>query len=216
MKSRAYKVVTLFGAIGLGSGLLSAIVTTLSSRWGWIGLGTILAVGMFVSVIVAIRLQWLFLNLSVQRCISAVLIIVVAYPISVLVMITGHRAYEFLYASMFPTEWRERVYSGSFPYTIIPLYLAAVVGAVLVSSALRVLTGKWERQIMLLLVIAAIMTIPLSKAIAALIGERNWHLVLFPVGETLFSVLSAFWLSKARLVHDPLASSPAVLFRQGR
>ena len=74
MKSSAYKIVALFIIMGFGSGLLSAFVATLSSAWGWVGLGAILALGVFVSVIIASRLQWLSLNLSVQRCISAALI----------------------------------------------------------------------------------------------------------------------------------------------
>jgi hypothetical protein len=209
VKSSAYKVVALFAIMGLGSGLLSAIIAILSSAWGWVGLGAILALGVFVSVIIASRLRWLSLNMSIQRCISAALIIVVAYPISVLVMITGQVAYEALYARIFPTEWHERVYSGSFPYTILPLYLAAMVGAVLVSSALRVFTRKWEKQVMLVLVIAGILTIPLSQTIAALIGEPNWHLVLFPVGEALFGALSGYWLLKASPLREQLVSSPA-------
>ena len=197
MKSSAYKIVALFIIMGFGSGLFSAFVATLSSAWGWVGLGAILALGVFVSVIIASRLQWLSLNLSVQRCISAALIIVVAYPISVLVMITGQLAYEALYARILPTEWRERIYSGSFPKMALPLYLAAVVGALLVSSALRVLTRKWQKRVTLMLVIGGVLTIPLSQAIGALIDDRDWLLVLFPLGEALFGALSGYWLVRA-------------------
>jgi hypothetical protein len=209
MKSSMYKVLPLFMIIGFSSGLLSMFVATLSSIWGWVGLGIILALGLFVSVIIANRLQWLSLDVSMQRWIFAALIIVAAYPISVLVMICGHAAYEALYARIFPTEWRERIYSGFFPETILTLYLAAVVGALLVSSALRVLTRKWQKRVMLLLVIAGILTIPLSQAIAAVIDEREWVLILFPVGEALFGALSGYWLLKASPLREQLVSSPA-------
>src|SRR5882672_7055050 len=113
MKTRVFNVVILFLLIGLGSGLLGILVGILSTAWGWVGLGAILAPGLIVSVIIANRLQWIAVKLSLPRCILAALITVAAYLLSVLVMILGAVAYESLYSRLFPTEWHERVYSGA-------------------------------------------------------------------------------------------------------
>ncbi|HEV7684865.1 MAG TPA: hypothetical protein VGO68_22330 [Pyrinomonadaceae bacterium] len=209
MKSSAHKVVALFFIIGLGCGLVSAVIASLSSTWGWLGLGVILSLALFVGGTISSRLQWISLNLSLQRVISAALIIAAAYPLSALVMIIGQQAYEAIYAKLFPAQWHERVYSGAFAYTKLPLYLATLVAAVLVSSALRVLTRKWDKQVILLLMIAGILTIPLSQSLAALIGEPNWHLILFPIGEALFGALCGYWLVRAVPVQAQPASSAA-------
>ncbi|MBA2704353.1 MAG: hypothetical protein H0U60_10925 [Blastocatellia bacterium] len=210
MKSRALKVLALFLVMGLGSGLLSIFVGSLSSAWMWLGLGAILLPGLLVSIIIAGRLGWLSLKKwSVLRCLSAALIIFAAYPISVFVMVGSLMLYEWLFSKFFPTEWSEHVYSGSYPFSIWALYVAAVVGAILVSAALRVLTKKLDKRAMLLMIVAGVVTIPLSELIAALIGERNWHLVLFPVGEALFGALSGYWLVRASPVQQQVVSSPA-------
>jgi len=212
MKSRAFKVVALFLVMGLGSGLLSIFIATLSKTWGWVGLGAILAAGLLISMIIAGRLRWLSLRLSVPRCISAALIVVAAYPVSVLVMLGSAFLYGWLYSVLLPLRWRERLNAGDGPDAnegiIIGLFVAATAGAILVSLAVRVLARKWEKQAMLLLVIAGVLTIPLSQAIAALIGERNWHLILFPVGEALFGALSGYWLGRASPTKGEVVSSP--------
>ena len=209
MKSSALKVIALFLVTGLGAGLLSMFIGTLSMTWMWLGLGAILLPGLLVSIIVAGRLGWLSRKWSALRCLSAALIIVVAYPISVSVMLGSLLLYESLFSKFFPAQWRDYVDSGSYPSSIWALYLAAVVGAVLVSVALRVLTKRWDKQVLFLLVIAAVVTIPLSQAIASLIGEPNWHLVLFPVGEAFFSALCGYWLVRASPVQERVVSSPA-------
>lgn len=178
MRSSTFKIVSLF-FMGLASGLLSISIGTLSVAWMWIGLGLILLPGLLVSTIIASRLGWLSLKLNVPRCVSAALIIVAAYPMSVLVMLGSLMLYEWFYSKLFPERWGEHIQSGSYPFSIWALYLAAVVGAILVAIALRVLTKKWDKQAVLLLMLAGVVTIPLSQAIASLIGEPNWHLVLF-------------------------------------
>jgi F0F1-type ATP synthase membrane subunit c/vacuolar-type H+-ATPase subunit K len=202
MKSSVFKVVTLFLVVGLSSGLISIFVATLSKTWGWVGLGAILAAGLLVSMIIAAGLKWLSLKPSLWRSLFATLIIIVAYPLAVLVMLGSAFLYDSLYAVRFGgPDVTDGIITG--------LYPAAIVGAVLVSLALRVLTRKWEGQAILLLVIAGLLTVPLSEAIALLIGSRNWHLVLFPVGEALFSAVCGYWLVRASPVQEQLVSSPA-------
>ena len=213
MKSRAFKVLPLFLVVGQGAGLLSIFVVTLSKTWGWVGLGAILASGLLISMIIAGRLRWLSLRLSVPQCLSAILIIITAYPVSVLVMIGSALLYGRLYAVLFSDRWHERYYSGDDPAMnegiITGLFPAAIVGAILVSLALRVVTRKWDRQAFVLMMVAGIATIPLSSTIASLIGERNWHLILFPVGETLFSALCGYWLIRVSPVQEQVVSPPA-------
>lgn len=213
MKSRTFKVVVLFFIMGLGSGLLSIFIGSLSVVWMWLGVGAILLLGLLLSIIIARRLGWLSLVWSGPRSFFAALIIVVAYPISELVMIGGSILYGRLYEILFSISAQERLSIGDNPSGregfFIGLALAAVVSAVLVSLALKVLTRKWDKGVMFVLITAGLVTIPLSQAIAALIGELNWHLVLFPVGEAFFSTLCGYWLLRAGPVQEQAVSSPA-------
>lgn len=206
MKSRAFKVVGLFFVMGVVSGLLSSFIGSLSVAWMWLGLGAILLLGLLISITVASRLRWFSLSFSVPRYISAALIVITAYPVSVLVMIGSSLLYGRLYGVLFSDRWHQRFYSGDDPAVnegiIIGLYPAAIVGAVLVSLALRVVTKKWDKHVLLLLMIAGVGTIPLSQATAFLIGERNWQLLMFPVGEALFGAVCGYWLLRAGAVQD--------------
>lgn len=167
----------------------------------WLGAGLILALGLVVSFMVARRQGWVWVGATAKHYMAATLIVVVAYPVSVLVMIGGAVLYGRVYELVLPDRSQGRLSLGDDPSGsegfFVGLALAAVVGAVLVSIGLRILTRKWEKQVMILLVTAGMLTIPLSQALATLIGERNWHLVLFPVGEALFGALSGYWLLKA-------------------
>jgi hypothetical protein len=213
MKSRTVKVVGIFLVMGLASGLLSIFIGSLFAAWMWFGIGAILLLELLISIIIASQLNWLSLTLSVRRSLSAALIMVTAYPISVFVMIGSALLYGRLYAAVFSERWQERYYSGDDPAVnegvIAGLYPAAIVGAVLVSVALKVLISRWDKQAMLLLVLAGIVTIPLSQVIASLLSEPNWHLVLFPVGEALFSALCGYWLLRVSPVEEQGVSSSA-------
>ena len=211
MKLRALKIVGLFLGIGLGSGLLSMFIGRLSVAWMWLGFGVILLLGLLISIIVARNLKWLSVRLTVPRCLFAASVIISSYPVSVLVMIASALLYGRLYALLFSGRWHERYYSGDDPAAnegiIIGSYPAAIVGAVLVSVALKVLTSRWDKQAMLLLVLAGVITIPLSQALALLLSEPNWHLVLFPVGEAFVSALCGYWLLRASPVQEEGVSS---------
>ncbi|MDQ1637728.1 MAG: hypothetical protein QOF62_1067 [Pyrinomonadaceae bacterium] len=202
MKSRTFKVLALFLVVGLSSGLLSISVAVWSKAWGWVGLGAILAAGLLVSMIIAAGLKWIPLKASLRRALFATLIIIAAYPLAVLVMLGSAFFYDSLYAARFGgPDVTDGIIGG--------LYPAAIVGAILVSLALRVLTRKWDRQAFVLMIVAGVATIPLSTAIAGLIGEPNWHLVLFPVGEAFFSAVCGYWLVRASPVEERVVASPA-------
>ncbi len=192
------KSIGVFFVGGLMSGIITVVVSYSFSWVMWLGAGLIFALGLVVNFVVARRQGWVSVSATAKRYLAATLIVVVAYPISVLVMIGGAVLYGRLYEVLFSVQAQERLAIGDNPSGregfFVGLALAAVVGAVVVSLALRVLTRKWERRSMFLLVIAGLVTIPLSQTIGSLIGERNWHLILFPLGEALFGALSGYWL----------------------
>jgi hypothetical protein len=138
---RALKVVGLFSLMGFGAGLLSIFIGSLSVAWFWVGLGAILLLAFVIGIFVATQRKWLSLRLSVRQGFSAALILVMAYPMSVLVMIGFALLYGRLYALLFSNRWRERYYAGDDPGVnegiIIGMYLAALVAAILFSLALR-------------------------------------------------------------------------------
>lgn len=167
----------------------------------WLGTGLLLLSGLVVSVGIARRNGWISVNIAWRRQLAAALILVAAYPLSVFVMLGSLAVYESLYSTLSSEQWSAQLQSGSYPSSIWALYVAAIVGAVLFSVALRVLTTKWDGQTMLLLALAGVVTIPLSQGIALVINEPNWHLLLFPVGEALFSAFGGYWLMKVAPSH---------------
>lgn len=66
-----------------------------------------------------------------------------------------------------------------------------------VSSGLRLITKNFDFQVVSLMVIAALVTIPVSQSLAYLIGEANWHLIIFPIGQTFFNGLAGYWWVRA-------------------
>ncbi len=215
MTAKMLKAITLFFVTGLTTGIVTVILSYFFSWVMWSAAGVILALGLVVSLVVARSQGWVLVRATAKRYLAATLIIVVAYPISVLVMIGGSILYGRLYEVLFSARAQERLAIGDNPSGregfFVGLALAAIVGAVLVSLALRVLTRKWEKRSTFLLVIAGLVTIPLSQAIATLLREPNWHLVLFPVGEAFFSALCGYWLLRASPVQEQDDSLPAAV-----
>lgn len=177
MKDQGLKSIGVFFLGGVVSGILTLALSLYFSWVIWIAAGLILALALGASLLITRQQGWINIKASAVRQLAAGAIIVVAYPISVLVMIGTIRSDQ---------RGDEGFFSG--------LALAAVVGVVLVAVALSLLTRRLDKLSVLLLVIAGLSTIPLSRAVADLINEPNWHLLLFPVGEALVSALAGYWL----------------------
>jgi hypothetical protein len=191
------RVVLLFSIVGLGSGVLSAILASFFSPWLWTAAGSILVLSLLISISIARARGWLSKTPSLGRALSASAVILIAYPISVLTMIGSLTLYHLWLSIALPSVWNEHVNAGTEPSSEWSLNLAAVVGALLVSIALRIITRRFDYVVMPLLIIAAVGTIPASQWLARAMQDANWHLFLFPVGQTLFSGLSGYWLLRA-------------------
>lgn len=203
------RVILLFAIIGLGSGLLTAALSTVSTLWLWIGPGATLCFSLLISAGIARGQRWLVGAPTLVRSIGAATVIVLAYPISMLVMISSFVLYDLWLASNFSTVWHESVKSGVEPPSEWALYLAAVVAALLVSFGLRLITRKFDFQVVSLMVIAGLATIPLSQLLGRWMGEANWHLILFPIGQTFFNGLAGCWWVRTSPVN--LSTAPPAL-----
>jgi hypothetical protein len=69
----------------------------------------------------------------------------------------------------------------------------------LVSSGLHIITRKLDSQVLISMMIAGLVTIPVSQLLADLAGEPNWHLILFPIGQAFLNGLAGYWLMRAKL-----------------
>jgi ethanolamine transporter EutH len=201
MEFKTAKIVTLFFIFGLSFGLVTAFSAFITPFIIWFGAGATFLLGLAASVITARIIGWIFLPATTWRYLIASLLITGAYPVAFAVMLIGATGYNWVYWTIAPEKWKRRSNLGNFPDVdegfFIGLALAAITSAVLVSLALWVITRKWDRESLALLVIAGIATIPLSSIIAALMEIWNSLLVLFPVGEALFGALCGYWLQRA-------------------
>jgi len=171
----------------------------------WAGVGIVFLFGLTISFVIAREKGWVSVRTSWKRyCISAS-VIVVSYPIAFLTIFWGAELYYRLYRMFFPTQWQERMNKVGWSENegfYFGLVLAAVLSAILISWALKLVTGKWDGRVVALLLIAGVATIVMSFAIAAIIRHIDRHSyyeypLLFILGEAFFGGLSGYWLLRA-------------------
>src|SRR5205807_8794665 len=88
----------------------------------------------------------------------------------------------------------------------VGLILASVIGALLMSTALRIITGVWVKKAVLLMVVSGVTTIVISSAISWVIASSQGYFTdepfnIFIIGDTLFATLAGYWLVRARPHH---------------
>lgn len=204
MTARHVKLISLFLAGGGGSGLVTIFLISITPWTLWLGVGLLYLLGLGVSLHLARKLGWLRMRTTVKRYNTSALIIVLAYPVSVLVMLESLSLYDRLYRVLFAESWERRASTGGSPETegfYVGLLMAALVSASLVSIALRLVSGKWDNRAFVLMLLAAAVTVPLSLAILSLIRSMQIYAgdgfsVMFVVGEASLAAVSGYWLSR--------------------
>ena len=180
MRLNKIKIVILFSSCGLFFGLFTALSAFVTPYVIWIGAGIFFFLALATGFIIARVNNWFSFPKSNWQYITASLTIIIAYPLALAVMVLGITD-----SSDLNKGFR------------IGLVMAALVSAILVSKALKIITRKWDKQVVFMLLVGGIVTIPISAGIAGLMGISNAYLVLFPVGELIFGGLSGYWLQRA-------------------
>lgn len=199
MRWRKSWVVALFFCGGLASGVLTIALGYLSPFIFWFGVSLILTVSLASSLMISQALGLNSVETSWRRYTVSALIMIVAYPITLLVAIEVAFLYSWLFKTFFPGHGTagDLENDGFF----LGLMIAGVIGALLTSVALKTLTRVWSKSIALLLVISGVGTVLISAAVGAnavfsgySVREDNTIIV---VGDALFAALCGHWLMHA-------------------
>jgi len=208
--ANSLKVVFLFTAGGFGAGLATCMLienTPIGAGVFLFGVGCVFALGVGGSLIVALAWSLHLSRPSLKGYAAFLIIATLAYPLSILVMVRGSSLFCLLCRALLPSVWRRLLAARCGDQDIeLGLWFAAIVAALLVSWGLRIVTGIWDAQISILFVVGGIGTVaasltygPLELVYRRLGPFPDKTLLLFVLGDTVFTALSGQWLARAAL-----------------
>ena len=201
MQFNQMKTAMVFAACGLCFGLLAMLISflTLYPIWLWAGIFFFLALA--TGCIIVEAYKWFSLPRSTWRYLVLSLFIVGIYPMGFVVMFLSIIGYDSLYKALAPARWAERFRSGDYLvlWEAIPvgLVIAALVCGLFISAALKIVIRTLDKKMVLLMMLAGVITVPISAGLGKVIGMSNWLLILFPVSQMLFGGLIGYWLQRA-------------------
>jgi hypothetical protein len=210
MRWRNVWVVSLFGCAGLASGVLTVALGHLSPLIFWFGVSLILTLALAGSLMISQAAGLISVVSSWRRYAISLLIMTVAYPVTLLIAIEVAFLYRWLYKTLFSQQIQNKAADLENDGFYVGLVLAAVLGALLTSAALTVLTHVWSKKIAVLMVMSGVGTLLISTAFRAIsvffLGyfshEDNTIII---VGDTLFGGLCGYWLVYACPHHAEFA-----------
>jgi hypothetical protein len=199
MRRRNVLVVSLFGCAGLASGVLTVALSHLSPLIFWFGVSLILTLALAGSLMVSQAAGLISVVTSWRRYTISALIMTVAYPVTLLIAIEVAFLYSWLYKTMVSQQIQATTADLENVGFFVGLVLAAVLGALLTSAALTILTHVWSKKIALFMVMSGVGTLLISTAIRAIFvffqgyfsHEDNTIII---VGDMLFGGLCGYWL----------------------
>lgn len=189
-------VVVLFSCGGLASGVLTIALGYLSPFIFWFGASLILTLALASSLMISQALGLISVESSWRRYTISALIMIVAYPITLLMAIEVAFLYSWLFKTFFPGHSTTGdLENDGF---LLGLMMAGAIGALLTSMALKTLTGVWSKSIALLLVISGVGTVLISTAVGANAVFLGYFIredsMIIVVGDALFAAFCGYWL----------------------
>ena len=195
MFSNEARIIATFSVGGLISGLLTIVLGELIAWVIWLGVGVLFALTLFTSMVIANRNDWLTTRASGRNYVIAAVILILIYPLAFLVSLEVAFAYDWLYESLL----RARLGRDTSPDEgfLIGLAFGVVVSALALGLAMRMLTGKWNRTVTILMVVGGVTTIPLAWIASKIFSKLDdfWPHWLLIFGQLLFAFLSGYWLA---------------------
>lgn len=195
MYSNDTKIIATFSVGGLTSGLLTVLMSEVTGWVMWFGVGVLFALALFISMHYANRNDWLTVQAPLRSYWIAAVILVVIYPLAFLLSLEIAFAYDWLYEMLL----RARLGRDTSPDEgiLIGLAFAAMVSALALSLAMRMLTGKWNRKITILMIVGGVTTVPLAWLASKIFSNLDdfWPHWLLIFGQTLFAALAGYWFA---------------------
>ena len=170
--------------------------------WGWVQFFAptvaLLLPSLALGIFLGHKLHWLSAAASAGRSLSAALIVAGSFPLAFATVIVLSIVFE----QLLPSASRE-----SFPLLTSVLnqasaYLAALVIPVLAYFSLRIVTGRWDTPV-LILMISAVLASLLLVSLVQLLGERAEDIAgamffpFFPLGFSLLCGVFGYGLARA-------------------
>lgn len=203
MRSKAFAAIALFLFLGLCSGLMTTALIHYDGVLVWTSAGVVFALGVGASLLIARMKGWILIKPSAKQYSLFALITAISYPMSILVMAAVLNLYSTVYRVLLTESWHRRVNAGE-GIAIgdegidVGMYCAGVAAAVLVSLALRILTGGWDRTVSMLMITAGVATVFFFHHLP---GETAHYIenifLLFIMGDALFTALCGSWMVRA-------------------
>jgi len=188
------RTIATFSVGGLISGLLTILLSELSAWVIWAGAGALFALALFTSLLIANRNDWLTTRAFGRNYLIAAGILILIYPLAFIVSLEVTFAYDWLYESLLRARLSRR--GSPDEGFIIGLAFAAVVSALALAIAMRILTGNWNRKVTILMIVGGVTTIPLAWIASKIFSKLDdfWPHWLLIFGQVLFAFLSGYWL----------------------
>ena len=170
--------------------------------WGWVQFFAptvaLCLPNLALGIVLGRKLHWLSVNATAGRYLSATLIVAASFPIAFAAAIVLSIVFE----QLLPGASRE-----SFPLLTSVLnqasvYLAALVMPMLAYFSFRILTGRWD-TLVLILMITAVLAALLLVPVVQLLGERADDIAgamffpFFPLGFSLLCGVFGYGLARA-------------------
>ncbi len=192
-------------ALFFSCGLFAYAINILSRHlewWGWVQFFAptvaLLLPSLGLGIFLGHKLHWLSVDASAGRYLSAALIVAASFPLAFATAIV----LSIVFAQLLPAASRE-----SFPLLTSVLnqasvYLAALVIPVLAYFSFRILTGRWDTPVLILMisaVLASLLLVPLVQ----LLGDRADDIAgamffpFFPLGFSLLCGVYGYGLARA-------------------
>jgi hypothetical protein len=207
MTGKRLNIIVLFFIGGLASGLLTLMLIQIAPWVMWFGVGFVFLLGLAVSFVLALNQGWLLVTASWTRYFIASLIVGASYIVALwLVLFPVWLLYkEFLFTGS-PEELSEG--GGTAPGFALGLFAAGLISAALIALALRVATRRWDNKAVVLMLLAGVISIPLTSALVWVLEIRDSIPVLLAVGQPLIATVCGYWLLKTASLLAPRVDIP--------
>ena len=183
------------------SGVVTVLLGCHTGYLIWSGLAILLfSLALLLAFVLSHRFGWVTINASNRQLLIASMFIVAIYPVSLVVILLT------ALWNLYFTYGRDSAAFKSFSYSTLlrapidqifdeqsimlaGLTIATALGALLVAISLRVITRKWDRKVLLLMLLAILVTPFINQIIAHGFTQEGAGLVVW-LG-SLFT--SSFW-----------------------
>jgi hypothetical protein len=202
--------VVLFGFAGAISGLTTVRICGREPEVSWNMGGVVFLTTLAACLTVSHFLGWLSFSFSIRRITAAAILLVSTPPITLWVSQLVEVFYEFVCQLFKQSEFCRHHVAGGWQAILIPTFSLCLVPVTMISSALWVLTGRWENTKFTFLFLGALGIAWNSFILTSMLQDFGlpiklhgqdftYALTLAITGEMVFAVGFAVWVGDGPL-----------------